>query len=433
MKTTTSYRLAGSPEPIPAPPRTEACPPPVCEIAPEPNTAVNLGAFLGESRDDGFPSPVPPPPPETSTAKSERPPAFSPDVPGMPPRLRTAAMVAMGLALLVVPSVVVLAARIPPPSHVASPLHPASMPTEAHPRGAPPCTAGDTRILACGVRLASGVEVLGGTERIAAAVTTSPVDVRAVELDPASLAVRSTARLTTARPVRRALPLLPDGEALDVAADDGAAFPDDAVTERLRGPGVDAVRAARIDAATVAVVLRRAGAIQCETSHRGTVVDGPVTLSQEGDLVGAPSVATTRGGDVVSAWAERASRADAWRVRWTRWTPGAEPEPPRTLDTAGVSAIAPSVAALPGGPVLLAWTEGSGGAHGVRALVLGADGEARGGPMAISATGVNAGQEQLALVPGAAPGGARSVVFFLAAQPDGRFALVARGLSCDSP
>jgi len=412
---------------IPTPPRTETCPPPVCEIAPEPNTAVNLGAFLGESRDDGFP--------ETTTATSERPPPFRPEVPRAPASLRTAAMLAAGLVLLVGAGVLAVSGRHSraSPTRGVTASQAAPTPTAVEPRSAEPCTAGETRVLARGVRLASGVEVGASLDRLAAAVTTSPLEARAVELDPTTLAVRSTARLATTRPVRRALPLLPDGEALDVVADDGTSFPDDAAPERLRAPGVDAVRASRIDATTAAVVFRRAGVVQSETWRHGVVLDGPVTLSQEGDLVGAPSVATTRTGDAVSAWAERASPAEAWRVRWTRWTPGTEPEPPRTLDTLDRPAIAPSVAALPGGGALLAWTEGTGGAHAVRAVVLGDDGEPRGVPMALSAPGVNAGQEELALTPSdAGQGTARGVVFFLAAQADGRFALVARGLSCDS-
>jgi hypothetical protein len=179
---------------IPTPPRTETCPPPVCEIAPEPNTAVNLGAFLGESRDDGFP--------ETTTATSERPPPFRPEVPRAPASLRTAAMLAAGLVLLVGAGVLAVSGRHSraSPTRGVTASQAAPTPTAVEPRSAEPCTAGETRVLARGVRLASGVEVGASLDRLAAAVTTSPLEARAVELDPTTLAVRSTARLATTRP-----------------------------------------------------------------------------------------------------------------------------------------------------------------------------------------------------------------------------------------
>jgi hypothetical protein len=75
--------------------------------------------------------------------------------------------------------------------------------------------------------------------------------------------------------------------------------------------------------------------------------------------------------------------------------------------------------------MLLAWTEGTSGAHTVRATALGDDGSPRGNVMDLSTTGANAGQERVVL---SADG--RGAAFFLEKQEDGRFALVARGLTC---
>jgi hypothetical protein len=395
---------------VPPAPDTESCPPPRCTIAPEPNTTVNLGAFLREARDDGFP------------AQSERPPG------PVPVRWRRGlAWLAAAAAVPIVAIVAALAHRgcvAAPRAAARSTVVRAAMPI----RDAlviAPCIPGERRTLVRGVRLGSGLETDVSDGRIAAAVSTSVLEARAVEIDAATLAVRATARLTRTQPVRRALPLLVQDGGLDVEADDGASFPAAGDVVRLRAPRADAVRAAPAQG-TRAVVFRRDGVVWAATSSEAGALDGPVAVSRgrggPGAGVGAPSVATTRAGDVVVAWAERASAGDAWRVRWTRWTPGLEPEEPRTWP---VPAIAPAVAALPGGGTLLAWTEGGGGAHVVRAGVLGDDGLPRGEPLTLSSPAANAGQERLVLSPDG-----RGVVFFLEADAGGRFALVARTLSC---
>jgi hypothetical protein len=63
----------------------------------------------------------------------------------------------------------------------------------------------------------------------------------------------------------------------------------------------------------------------------------------------------------------------------------------------------------------------------VRAQVLGADVAPRGGVLVLSAAGANAGQERVVL-----GRGGRGAAFLLEAEPDGRFALVARPISCQS-
>jgi hypothetical protein len=271
----------------------------------------------------------------------------------------------------------------------------------------PGCSLGETRVLVRSVRVASGVEVARHGGRVAVAVATSPREARAVEVDPWSLQLRTSARWTTTREVRRALPSFPPDDVLDVTADDGA----------------DARRGAAIDGDTYAIVFRRAGVVWVETIRHGAVVDGPVALSEQGHRVGAPSVTVMHSGDVVAAWAERAPGTE-WTVRWTRWAPGTPPQSPRTLNAP--NAIAPSVSEVPGGDgLVLAWTQGTGRTHEVRAAFLDQHGDPRSEPVLVSPPGSNAGQEQLMLEPDG-----HGVVFFLASQPDGRFALVARALSC---
>jgi hypothetical protein len=373
---------------------------------------VNLGAFLREARDDGFP------------AHSDRPPPLAPA--GLVARRwkRGHVVAALTLGVLAAAAATTTASRrwsarqataVAPAkgTPVATPAR-STLPVER-------CTAGEHRTLARDVRLSAGLETGEIEGRIAAAVSTSPLEARAVEVDLATLSVKAMARLTRTRPVRRAVPLLlPDG-LLDVEADEGSSFPtiDGSVT--LREPRADAVRAARARDA-YAVAFRRDGGIWALTSSAAGPLEGPVALSTGRVSVGAPSVATTSAGDVLVAWAERGAGADTWTVRWTRWTPGAEPEAPRTWSVPG---MAPAVAALPGGGTILAWTEGRGGAHAVRASVLGDDGRPLGNPLALSTPNANAGQERIVLTPDG-----RGAVFFLEAQSDGRYALVARALSC---
>lgn len=406
-----------SPTILPPAPDTEVALPPRCEIAQEPNTTVNLGAFLDTSRDDGFP------------ARTDEPTPLLPIVLTARPKRRattatTGLQILAGLVACGGAFVTVAASRY----GIALPFAAArSASTSVEQETAPavpavPCVAGGTRVLVRGVRLAPGVEagVLDG--RPAAAVSPSSREARAVAIDDATLDVLATAHLVTTHAVRRALPLLSEDSALDVEDDEGTSFVAPGGLLTLREMHADAVRSARLADGVDAVVFRRGASVWGMTMSGSRTLDGPVRLSLDGEQVGSPSVATTRAGDVIAAWAARSSASDAWRVHFTRWTPGTEPETPRTWPTPG---MAPSVAARPGGGMFLAWTEGASGSHVVRATALGDDGAPRGNVLDLSAAGANAGQERVVLSPDG-----RGAAFFLERQDDGRFALVARGLTC---
>lgn len=404
----------------PAPPTVRSAPP-LCEVAREPNTVVNLGAFLAERRDDGFPSTPPPTsvPPRASIRA---------------PRAIVAAVVGFGAMASWIavrhdrrPRELPAMARAAVDGTRAAAGTTGRLRLAAHPRASvPACVAEDERVLARNVRVAAGIELDPRPHTTAIAVSPSAREARALELSLASGRVLASARWTSATDLRRALPVLSPEDVLDVAGGDGASFVDRTgavVSLPVDRRGVDGVRAVALGASLDAVVLRRGQRIWAETVRDGAIADGPVALSGEGERVGAPSVAVTRGGDVVAAWAER-SPGGEWGVRWTRWTPGARAEDVRTIDAP--LAIAPSVVELPSsGDLLVAWTQGSGEAHDVRAMVVADDGEPRGEAFSLSDPDVNAGAERLALGPDG-----RGLVFFLAEQPDGRFALVARRLAC---
>jgi hypothetical protein len=88
--------------------------------------------------------------------------------------------------------------------------------------------------------------------------------------------------------------------------------------------------------------------------------------------------------------------------------------------------MSPSVAGIGNGRFVLAWTEGPVSNHHVRALTVGEGGAAASAPLSISASGVNAGQPQLAI---GADG--RGAVAFLAAKGKA-FELYATPIRCSA-
>jgi hypothetical protein len=103
------------------------------------------------------------------------------------------------------------------------------------------------------------------------------------------------------------------------------------------------------------------------------------------------------------AWADRATKDDAWGIRWTKRSISGAVNEPR--------ALALPEGGLGRGKFLLTWMEGPTAGHQVRALTFNADGAPSGTPLAISASGVNAGQPQAVVgVDG------RGIVAFLAAK-----------------
>src|SRR5205814_4276940 len=107
------------------------------------------------------------------------------------------------------------------------------------------------------------------------------------------------------------------------------------------------------------------------------------------------------GDEAVVAWAERDAASAPWGVRWIRWTAHAGPGTVRELALPpggpGERAMAPSVAALDGGRLLLAWTEAGHGRNQVRAQVFDANDRAQGAALDVTPRDAMAGQEQIAV------------------------------------
>jgi hypothetical protein len=170
----------------------------------------------------------------------------------------------------------------------------------------------------------------------------------------------------------------------------------------------DAFRAAEGKDGGVAVVFRRKGAIfggwiDREQRSRGPLLQVAGAGGPPGALVGSPVLATN-GEAVAVAFADR----EAPNLPWSIWV-GASPL--STLPKQAVrfdippggpggSAFAPALAGLADGRWLLAWTEGGGGNHDVRAQTLGPDLAPTGAPLTLSDPQGNAGQAAVAVSEG---------------------------------
>lgn len=195
------------------------------------------------------------------------------------------------------------------------------------------------------------------------------------------------------------------------------------------GTDLEALRAHSSNGTLVGYAFRRRGAIWAGALTVTNSGKGPRTFQGLGEVVGAPSVAASDGKFAV-AWADRVGEDDPWQVRLAfgdAETVGAPVAFARPAGGLGTGAFSPSLAALPGGRFLLAWTEeGEDGNHQVRGEVLDATGTALSPPVVLSEPSFNAGQPAAAL----GKDGKGGVAFFHATE-GGTFDLVVSRVLCE--
>jgi len=305
------------------------------------------------------------------------------------------------------------------------------------------CTLGGVaHVIAPRAVVQSGVEADVVSAHLAIGFATRDRDGIAVEVDPSSLAATKTARAHTHSPdmIRRLVPVAA-GAGLGAAADvehagdflagrrtvaaaspfdlgfggGGLAWAPHRSSEvdliwTLDGDApVEAVRAAPLDPthedAGWAIAFRRG------TSIYAGAVNGGATLTPKGPLVkidglgpqvGSPTVAA-QDGAVLVAWADRGQASAPWALRWMRFAPGEASAEAKSFVPSegglGEHAMSPAIAAAGQGRFVLVWTEGPVSNHQVRAQTISGSGAPIGTAMAISDSGVNAGQAQLAILP----------------------------------
>jgi hypothetical protein len=345
--------------------------------------------------------------------------------------------------------------------------------TEAPPPPPPPAAAwecsasGEPKMIAPRAVVAAGIEAhaLGGGLALGFAPTAR--DAVATSLDPATLSPTATVH---AKPsggdARRVTPILVGGKLaaiadverkgdklvgrrvvassalVDIGVADGAIVSTphgrDTYAKLFSldsGPDVEALRAVPLGerGKGIALAFRRGNTIYFGAAKGDGSLEADGELSKVAGLggqVGSPAL-TVSGDTIVVAWADRADASEDWKIRFVRGKVGGTAEGAQTQTLSvpegglGGQAMSPSLAPLSGGRVLLAWVEGPVASHQIRAGVLDSDGTLSGSPIAVSPTGVNAGQ------PAVVVGSGRGAVAYIAVK--GRALEVhATPISCSS-
>jgi hypothetical protein len=351
----------------------------------------------------------------------------------------------------------------------ASPkAEPSAVPATPPALGLAPCTVtGTTHVLGPSATVAAGVEVtMGGTD-VAVGFAPDDHDAMAIRVDPSQLTVTTTAHAKSHDAIRRVTPFLTKG-ALSLVVDTdhkgdklqgrravrsmppvqlGANADDQLAWAKIGGTpagqlwplgggaSVDAMRGA-VDGSgdpTVAIAFRSGGAVWTGTigGTGGLAPVGPLShVDGLGTTIGSPAVAISNS-VVFVAWADRGSNDAPWKLRWTHFAAGSAPEAPTDFTPPdggkGAPFMSPALATVPGGRVLLIWTEGPASGHVVRAQTLSLDGTRIGAPLELSPDGTNAGQAQAAITEGGS-----GVVAFLESSAKG-FDVAATAIRCGTP
>jgi hypothetical protein len=357
-----------------------------------------------------------------------------------------------------------------PVGSAAGRAQPAEKPTTPPAVQLPCVVTGQPHTLASSATIGAGVEVRPFGNDVALGFAGDDHRAFALRIDPTSLNVSASVDAPSGEIIRRVVPVLatpdPSGRgplapAIDVDASGDAlqgrrtlplpsplelgasggslwwAHPGGAAAGKLwaiEGEGnVEALRGAvesNGDTTTTAIGLRHAGAVWLGTATGRSDLaprGGLARVDGLGGGVGQPALAISDG-VVLTAWADRATASDPWRLRWVRFKAGDTPGTPGTFvppaGGQGEQAMSPGLTAVPGGRFLLVWTEGPPTRRDVRALTLSRDGQPLGPALVISNPGINAGQGQAAVTTTQ-----RGLVSFLESASGG-FAVVATPIAC---
>lgn len=292
--------------------------------------------------------------------------------------------------------------------------------------------------------IGSGVEVAAVGGQFALGFAVAPKEATLELLDATSLASASALHLRSNDPVRRVLALDASKAAVDSdrkgdklqgrrtlrasppidvgAMDGGIAWAPHGTDKGVKlwsltdaEAPVEALRGEALQSGGFAIAFRQSGAI-----HFGAFAGAPPAplaglghAQGLGPQIGSPAIAVS-GDHVMVAWADRASSAEPWGIRYVAFKVGEENVQAKSFSLPpgglGEQAMSPGLTTLGAGRFLLVWTEGPVSSHQVRGVAFG-DGGPVGDAFTASAEGMNAGQGQAAVIEGG-----RGVVAFLASS-----------------
>jgi len=333
---------------------------------------------------------------------------------------------------------------------------------ESHAGGGAPCVlAGAPHIVAPRALLRTGIEIATTADRIALGVGLDDHDGFAVALDPSTFVASATGHAHSSDTIQRVAPVLAPPEVspflvtkrhhgelqaahpvagdppfvIGVSGSKLAWTPSRDIGALALWPlesdaPVDAMHAIVLpNHAGFAVAFRQGASIFLGALHSDKTINGGLArVGGLGPQVGAPTLAAGKE-RVLVAWADRSSASMPWGIRWLQWQPGSEPAAPTPFPVprggGGGAVMSPALAALGGGGFVIAWTEGAGARHVVRAVALDSSEQPLGGALSVSADGVNAGEGTPALTPDG-----RGAIVFLATPSGSSASVVAVPVIC---
>jgi len=308
---------------------------------------------------------------------------------------------------------------------------------------APCILAGAPHTIAPRALLRVGIETASTSDRIALGLGLSDREGFVVALDPSTFVASSSSKAKSDDSLRRVVPVFTPPEDLTgfletgrrkgleaahpvvadppflIAVEDGALVwaPSRSVAPTQLWPvlgdaPVDSIRAVELPKhAGYAVAFRQGTSLYLGALHPDKTADGELTrIGGLGPQIGAPAIAAIST-HVLVAWADRPAPSAPWAIRWLTWHPGLAPSTPTVfavpLGGSGGQVMSPALTALDGDRFVMAWTEGGGAKHEVRAVALDATEHLVGTALTVSNVGVNAGQG----VPALTPDGRGAIVF----------------------
>lgn len=295
----------------------------------------------------------------------------------------------------------------------------------------------------------AGLEVTMTGSRIAVGFAKSTREAAAVELDPASLATKSTVTSKADGNITRVVPRFQEDKlvavpewanmskgvalqrrendiVLGVAKSKLVRIAADGANEELftlPAANVDALRVSQIPSSKTdaAYTYRAPGSVWLGTTQKN---DSPQRIPGLGPQVGSPSIVALDNKTLLAAWADRTSDSEQWGLRIAAYTPGKGNVTPKSFVTKDKANASPALVRIDASHALLLWSAEKETGYEVLAQTLDAKGAPVGESFAVSAADMIGLQPQ-----GAIGESGKGTVAFLVSN-GGAYDLAVAGVDC---